>query len=78
MYSAPKTTKVLNGFNVVAHEWLSGQGAYIILGERTTDAGHEYVTGYVRNMELDREWYWGNYYHSDFTSAVENYQTRGR
>jgi hypothetical protein len=71
-------TKTINGYNVIAHEFKARDGVYVILGERTTDFGHMYVTGYVNNIDSDMEWYWGNYFHNDIVGAVEDFKKRSQ
>jgi hypothetical protein len=66
--------KVMNGYTVIAHEWTGKE--YVILASYRKTFGYEYVTAYVRNIDLDTSWDSGNYFNSlhaatsDFYSRV--------
>lgn len=68
--------KVMNGYTIVAHEYVAGLGYYVVLGSRRQPDGYEYVTANVWNIDTDTEWLWGNYFDGDFNGAVSNYWER--
>lgn len=67
--------KNLNGFTVMAHEYVARDG-YVILGSRRTGPGtYEYVVSTVANFDLDTSWGQG-YYFLSFAMAADFYNHR--
>jgi hypothetical protein len=66
--------KVVNGYTIIAQEFVSGHG-YIILGHRLVGPmQHEYVTAWMNNP-ADVWWASGDYTRS-LTVAVESFKQR--
>jgi hypothetical protein len=66
--------KIVNGYTIIAQEFVPGHG-YIILGHRTNGPlSHEYVSARMKSME-DTYWF-GGHYTSSLTHAVESYRQR--
>ena len=62
--------KVMNGYTIIATEYKAGSG-YLIMGMRRNHAGEfTYVTGWVMNLDLDVEWFWGHYGGTDFKDTI--------
>jgi len=72
--------RIINGYTVIAQEYVPGAG-YLILGMRRNHAGEfTYVTARMNNVDLDNQWFWGNYGGTDFkdniTAAVADFNKR--
>ena len=66
----------INGYTIIAHGSAEQHpGETVILGVRRFFDGFEYVTAYVRNVELDKSWDMGHYTRS-FEQASKDYLSR--
>lgn len=62
--------KVMNGYTIVAHEYVAGRGYYVVLGSRRQPDGYEYVTANVWSIDIDTEWFWGHYSGTHFAPGI--------
>lgn len=69
--------KVMNGYQVVAHEYNAQDGLYWILGSRRIGPGaYEYVIAGVRNFDHDTQWVTSGSYPASLRRAFEIYSEK--